>query len=94
MGFTGFLLITSKFEELDIKEVNDNKEEHTLHTIANENSYNLISNGVKKDIQVNNESFKEAFISLKYWHTMGLGFFNVCNIFNENSLLVYNGKYK
>ena len=81
MGFTGFLLITSKFEEVVINKVSEVAEQRDDDiALSNESSNHLICNGIIKEVGINRESFKDAFSSLKYWHTMGIGFFNVCNI--------------
>ena len=88
MGFVGFLLITSKFDEeqtdeevnfINVLETND----VTLQTIKKNNSHiesNQIARIETPFCKKPEESFSKAVSSFKFWHTLAIGFFNVCNI--------------
>ena len=78
MGLVGFLLITSKFD-VENYEIIEQKDECTLITVANETSIKLVSSETKQE-EVLYESFTVAIKSLKYWHTLAIGFFHVCRI--------------
>ena len=74
MGVIAFLLITSKFEEIPIKVYKIDITKESDIKVSDE----LLPN--EDNERISKPSFKVAVCSLKYWHTLGIGFFLVCII--------------